>query len=115
LQKFEQECENLIALCKKIDEVGLQKEWGVEFPQMWDVINILKENVAPLQDIKKLFPLNDPFEVQTLNLKLEKILVDIDHVLYSDNKFNCKNLSLKYLIFIAEIKTNNLVNNIKNE
>ena len=63
------------------------------------------------------FPYSTSTTKEILNFnkddKLEKTLVDIDHVLYSDNKFNCKNLSLKYLIFIAEIKTNNLVNNIK--
>ena len=66
-----------------------------------------------------IFPYSSSTTNEIINFntddKLEKILVDIDHVLYSDNKFNCKNLSLKYLIFIAEIKTNNLLNNIKNE
>tara|TARA_A100001011_G_scaffold55581_1_gene54396 strand:- start:1328 stop:2191 length:864 start_codon:yes stop_codon:yes gene_type:complete len=63
------------------------------------------------------FPYSTSTTKEILNFnkddKLEKTLVDIDRVLYSDKKFNCKNLSLKYLIFIAEIKTNNLVNNIK--
>ena len=47
--------------------------------------------------------------------KLKEILLEVDHLLYSKNNLNFNILSLKYLIFIAKNKTNNMIKNIENE
>ena len=65
------------------------------------------------------FPYSSSTSIEILNFndddKLKELLVEVDHLLYSDKEMNLNNLSLKYLIFIAEKNTNNIINKIENE
>ena len=65
------------------------------------------------------FPYSSSTSTEILNFndddKLKELLVEVDHILYSDKEMNLNNLSLKYLIFMAEKNTNNIINKIENE
>jgi hypothetical protein len=65
------------------------------------------------------FPYSSSTSIEILNFndddKLKELLVEVDHLLYSDKEMNLNNLSLKYLIFMAEKNTNNIINKIENE